>query len=372
MTKRLVLEPSEGRGSGVLPAGSRALLVTPKLTGNDGISNVSRQVVNFIVANSRYFPKLRVWSLGDETCSWRSISIEGFSSAKWKLLSQALAQGFAPGNDLLVFALHLRLSPLALPIVARGGKLVTFLHGVESWRSLSLWQRIAVQCSSCVIANSEHTKKQFVSFNPIFQERDIQVCHLGIDAGPQEIAFDREPGPFALIVGRVDAREKYKGHDLLLETWPRLRSEVPGARLFVVGDGSDLSRLRSKAVGLKLEDVVEFAGSVSEERLYAFYRDCSFFVMPSRGEGFGLVFLEAMRAGKPCIGAEGAAEEIIEHGVCGYVINLSNPDELFECMKRLFLDSSLRTRMGRAGLQRFNSYFTVDHFQKRLLSALAG
>ena len=89
-----------------------------------------------------------------------------------------------------------------------------------------------------------------------------------------------------------------------------------GGRL-VVGDGSDLSRLQSKAVRLKLGNAVEFAGNVSEERLYAFYRDCSFFVMPSRAEGFGLVFLEAMRAGKPCIGAEGAAAEIIEHGVCG-------------------------------------------------------
>ena len=371
MTKKLVLEPSEARSSGALSTGRRALLVTPKLTGNDGISNVSTQVVNFIVANSRYFPSLRVWSLADETCSWGSISIEGFSSAKWKLLSQALTQGFAPSNDLVVFALHLRLSPLALPIVARGGKLVTFLHGVESWRSLSLWQRIAVQCSSYVIANSEHTKKKFLSFNPIFQEQDIRVCHLGINARSPAVALDCEPVPFALIVGRMDAGEKYKGHDLLLESWPRLRSEVPGARLLVVGDGSDLSRLRSKAVDLQLQDVVEFAGSVSDERLSAFYRNCAFFVMPSRGEGFGLVFLEAMRAGKPCIAAPGAAEEIISHGVNGYIVDTLNPTGLCDCMKRLFQDSTLRAQMGVVASQRFRSYFTIEHFQQRLFSVLA-
>jgi glycosyltransferase involved in cell wall biosynthesis len=363
---------SEPRGSGPLLGVRRALLVTPKLTGRDGVSNASRRVADFVIGNSRYFPNLRVWSLADQKCSWGPISIEGFSSAKWKLLSRVLTQAFVPASDLFVFMLHLHLAPLALPIVARGGQLVTFLHGVESWQSLSLLQRMAVQCSSFVIANSEHTKKKFLSFNPVFQEQDIRVCHLGISAGNPAIAVDCKPVPFALIVGRVDARERYKGHDMLLEIWPRLISEVPGARLLVVGDGTDLSRLRSKALSLGLGNVVEFGGSVSDERLYTFYRDCSFFVMPSSGEGFGLVFLEAMRAGKPCIGAEGAAEEIIEHGVSGYVMKLSHPDELFAYMKGLFLDSSLRERMGSAALQRFKSYFTVDQFQKRLASALAG
>jgi glycosyltransferase involved in cell wall biosynthesis len=347
------------------------LLVTPKLTGRDGISNVSRQVVDFIVRSSRYSPELRVWSLTDEVCSSGSIPIEGFSNAKLKLSARALTQGLVAANDLTVFILHLHLAPLALPIAARGGKLVIFLHGVESWRPLSLLQRIALRCSSFLIANSEYTKKRFVSLNPIFREQDIRVCHPGTNATPSAVAFDRRPVPFALIVGRVDARERYKGHDLLLATWPRLRSEVPDARLLVVGDGTDLSRLRSKAASLELGNAVEFVGRASDESLHAFYRDCAFFVMPSGSEGFGLVFLEAMRAGKPCIGAQGAAEEIIEHGVSGYVMNPSSPDELFDYMKALFLDSSLRTQMGGAGLQRFKSYFTVNHFQQRLLSALA-
>jgi glycosyltransferase involved in cell wall biosynthesis len=67
-----------------------------------------------------------------------------------------------------------------------------------------------------------------------------------------------------------------------------------------------------------------------------FYQDFSFFVMPGSGEGFGLVFLEAMPAGKPWIGTEGAAEEIIEHCVSGYIVRLPCSDELFEYMKRLF------------------------------------
>jgi phosphatidylinositol alpha-1,6-mannosyltransferase len=364
--------PEESQYSASLPQAGRALLVTPMLTGKDGVSNVSRQVADFILGNGRSFQKLLVWSLADKTCTSGSISVEGFSGAKWKFLPRALAQVFVPANDLFIFMLHLHLAPLALPIVARGGQLVTFLHGVECWQRLSVLQRKAVQCSSFVIANSEHTKRKFFSFNPVFQEDDIQVCHLGINAGNSPmVAVDRPSAPFALIVGRMDARERYKGHDLLFEIWPRLIAEIPGTRLVVVGDGTDLARLRSKALGLGLENAVEFAGSVSDERLYALYRDCSFFVMPSSGEGFGVVFLEAMRAGKPCIGAEGAAEEIIEHGISGYVVRHSCSDELFEYMKQLFLDSSLREQMGSAALQRFQSHFTVDQFQRRLLSALA-
>jgi phosphatidylinositol alpha-1,6-mannosyltransferase len=366
------LKHSESERSASLPQAGRALLVTPSLTGKDGVSNVSRQVADFILCNSRCFQNLLVWSLADKTCPWGSISIEGFSGAKWKFLRRALTQVFIPANDLFIFLLHLHLAPVALPIVARGGQLVTFLHGVECWQGFSLLQRKALQCSSFVIANSEHTKRQFLSFNPIFQEEDIHVCHPGIDAGNSPVVtLDRQSVPFALIVGRMDARERYKGHDLLFEIWPRLIAEVPGARLVVVGDGTDLARLRSKALRLGLETAVEFAGSVSDEHLYTLYRDCSFFVMPSSGEGFGLVFLEAMRAGKPCIGAEGASEEIIEHGVSGYVVRHLCSDDLFEYMKRLFLDSSVREQMGSAGLQRFKSHFTVDQFQSRLLSALA-
>lgn len=368
----VTLKHPESQSSTSLPQTARALLVTPRLTGKDGVSNVSRQVADFILDNSSRFQQLVVWSLADETCSRGLISVEGFSGAKWKLLRRALSRVFVPANDLFIFMLHLHFAPVALPIVARGGQLVTFLHGVECWQRVSRLQREALQCSSFVISNSEHTKKKFLSFNPVFQEEDIQVCHLGINASNSPVvALDRPSDPFALIVGRMDAREKYKGHDSLLQIWPRLIAETPGARLVVVGDGTDLARLRSKALGLGLENAVEFAGSVSDEHLYTLYRDCSFFVMPSSGEGFGLVFLEAMRAGKPCIAAEGAAEEIIEHGVSGYVVRHPCSDELFQYMKRLFLDSSLREQMGSAALHRFGSHFTVDQFQKRLLSVLA-
>ena len=68
------------------------------------------------------------------------------------------------------------------------------------------------------------------------------------------------------------------------------------------------------------------------------YRRCAFFVMPSREEGFGLVFLEAMRAGKACIGGAGAAAEVIEDGVTGLVVDATEPEQVEKAVVRLFLE----------------------------------
>ena len=83
---------------------------------------------------------------------------------------------------------------------------------------------------------------------------------------------------------------------------------------------------------------MRFLGRVSDQALDALYRDCAFFVMPSRDEGFGLVFLEAMRAGKACIGGAGAAAEVIEDGVTGLVVDAAEPDEVAKAVVRLFLE----------------------------------
>jgi glycosyltransferase involved in cell wall biosynthesis len=137
-------------------------------------------------------------------------------------------------------------------------------------------------------------------------------------------------------------RERYKGHDLLLEIWPKLVEQVSDAALFIAGDGNDRERLETKAVGLGLKDSVKFLGRVLDQTLEDLYRDCLFFVMPSRHEGFGLVFLEAMQAGKTCIGGMGAAAEVIEHGVTGLVVDPGDAEQVLGAVLRLFQEPGIR------------------------------
>src|SRR4029077_214501 len=131
--------------------------------------------------------------------------------------------------------------------------------------------------------------------------------------------------------------------------WAGVRRRVPDATLVVVGDGDDRPRLEALAASTGVGAAVRFAGRLSDRDLAACYARCAFFVLPSTDEGFGLVFLEAMRAGKACIGGVGAAAEVIEHGVTGFVVNPGEREEVLEAMLRLFQEPETRERMGRAG-----------------------
>jgi phosphatidyl-myo-inositol dimannoside synthase len=250
----------------------------------------------------------------------------------------------------------------------RGGRLCVFLHGIEAWKPLGMLQQAALRRADVVLANSAHTARRFTEANPTVASRAISVCQLGVGA-PVTAPASGEPGPFALIVGRLAAAERYKGHDLLIEMWPRVVEQCPGARLVVAGDGDDRPRLERAAVALR--ETVRFAGRVDDARLSALYRDCAFFLMPSRAEGFGLVFLEAMRAGKACVGGVGAAAEIIEDGVTGFVVDPDDPEQVQKAVVRLFQDPALAARLGQAGAARWAREFTEEAFAGRLRALLA-
>ncbi len=104
---------------------------------------------------------------------------------------------------------------------------------------------------------------------------------------------------------------------------------------------------------------------MAEAELAALYRDCAFFVMPSSDEGFGMVFLEAMRAGKACIGAPGSAAELIEDGLTGFVVDPDEPEQVLKSVVRLFQDPLLAERLGRAGTERWAGAFTEEAFAAR-------
>jgi len=231
---------------------------------------------------------------------------------------------------------------------------------------------MALRRSHAILSISEHTARRFREANPEFEARPVHVCHLAVREERGMMTWNDlpAPAPFALIVARMSAEERYKGHDLLIDLWPRVAAEVPGARLMVVGDGDDRARLQTRAA--PLDGCVSFIGRVSDEALTALYLQCAFFVMPSRDEGFGLVFLEAMRAGKACIGAVGAAAEIIEDGVTGLVVDPGDPEQVLKAMVRLFREPETRERMGQAGAARVTAQFTEAHFRRRFLGLLEG
>jgi len=100
------------------------------------------------------------------------------------------------------------------------------------------------------------------------------------------------------------------------------------------------------------------------------YREAAFFVMPSRDEGFGFVYLEAMRAGRPCIACPGAAAEIIEDGRSGLLVTFGSVGEVEAACVRLFSDPALCSRLGRGGAETVRQRFLAGHFVNRFRQAL--
>jgi glycosyltransferase involved in cell wall biosynthesis len=349
----------------------RVIVIGPQFGGGDGLSELGRQVVAALTTDAA--DTVVVYSLQDQGHPQilRRLPVRFCSSNGNRLRFLAAILGetlrVSPGD--LVVVLHAHFLPLSLPLVARGAALAAVIVGIESWRPLTTLQRSALSKAAHVVAVSHHTVERFKAANPAAVRVGLQVCHPSApataDTGESLVA----PG-FALIVGRMSREERYKGHDALLEAWPRVRASCPDARLVIVGDGDDRSRLQAKARSLGLDGTTLFLGRVDDARLNGLYREAAFFVMPSRDEGFGFVYLEAMRAGRPCIACPGAAAEILEDGRSGVLVTFGSVAEVEAACVRLFSDPALCSRLGRAGAEAVRRQFLPGHFVDRFRQAL--
>ena len=151
--------------------------------------------------------------------------------------------------------------------------------------------------------------------------------------------------------------------EVLLRAAYMLRKAVPDIEFRIVGDGPERKRLRGICRELDLEPAVQWLGDVSISRLAEEYNRCDVFCLPSVQEGFGIVFLEAMAAGKPIVAVRAAAvPEVVRHGI---LAKPDDPNSLADGILRLYRDAGLRHSLGAAGLrdvERFEMSRVVRHF----------
>ncbi|MEO0295582.1 MAG: glycosyltransferase family 4 protein [candidate division WOR-3 bacterium] len=161
-----------------------------------------------------------------------------------------------------------------------------------------------------------------------------------------------------LTVARLEKFNRYKGVDLTIRSFKKVKEEIPESVYIVIGGGDLKSYYEEMAKSLGLGESVFFKGEISDDELYAWYSICDLFVMPSRveknykgilGEGFGLVFLEAGFFGKPVIGGEGGCKDAIINGVTGFLVNPRDEDDLAEKIVYLLRNPSIAKKMGEEG-----------------------
>jgi phosphatidylinositol alpha-1,6-mannosyltransferase len=242
------------------------------------------------------------------------------------------------------------------------------LYGIEVWRPLGRAVARALDRAASPIAISHATIEGSRSYTSSLERAFVlpltledRPAHGEIDLG----ALRRAGEGFVLIAGRMGASERYKGHDELLEALAR--PEARGVRMVVAGGGDDRERLEQRAAELAVADRVTFTGFVSEATLAELYRRAAVLAMPSRGEGFGLVYLEAMRAGKPVIAARGgAAEEVVVDRGTGRLVDPGDRHELAAALLEATGDKERASSWGAAGRQRWHTHFSSPAFTARV------
>ena len=234
---------------------------------------------------------------------------------------RAFAIALARGPD-LVFCGHLYMVPLAW-VIARliGARLVIQTHGVEAWPRPSWLQRVAVEAADAVLCVSRYTRARVLEWAIIAPERvvvlpnTVRGAYIVGEGSASRAVSRRNEKETLLTVARMDGRQRYKGHDRIIDAIPQLVARGHDIAYVIVGEGDDRARLEERARANGVVDRVHFVGPVDVEKLPETYRMADLFVMPSTGEGFGIAFLEAMASGTPALGlAVGGACDALAEG----------------------------------------------------------
>src|SRR6202521_1736079 len=171
-----------------------------------------------------------------------------------------------------------------------------------------------------------------------------------------------ETGPFDLEILIVGNLLRSKGHELVLRALGNLRLSFPQLRCRIIGEGTDRAHSSALLRDVGIERQVQFVGRRNRSEVAEAMRRCSLFVLPSRNESLGCVYLEAMCCGKTAIGCRGQGiDEVIEHGKNGCLIPVDGLEELVHGLSALLSSPELRTRIGMAARQTILEKLTLSH-----------
>lgn len=239
---------------------------------------------------------------------------------------------------------------------ADGAPVLLSFHG--SWRWYRLSGGVLGRCVSkaaWVTACSESALRDLRSRAPAIVDRSSAICN-GLDPPPTRPAPLQFDPPVLLCAGRI---EHEKGFDVALEAFAEVLRSDARARLMIAGDGSLRAELEGLARRLGLADSVEFLGWVSPTRMVTLINRCTAVVVPSRGEGFGVIALEAALMSRPVVASNvGGLPEVL--GDAGVLVPPEDSHTLAVAILRLLGDPDEAREVGRALKRRATRDFTAD------------
>jgi len=269
----------------------------------------------------------------------------------------------------IVFCGHPYMAPLSAGIAKiLCAPLWVQVHGVDAWAELSGLYRRSLEAADLITAVSRYTRRRLLEWVGI---DPVRVKILPNTVNPQ-FRPGQKPGyllerycaggkKVLMTVSRLASSERYKGHDRVIRALPRVLSEHPEAVYLIVGDGDDRARLQAITADCGLVEKVCFTGRVVPEELPDHFRLADVLVMPSTGEGFGIVFLEAMATGIHVIGGnqDGSLDPLAD-GVLGRAVDPDNGEELASAICSALCAAPAKVDLA----NRFNVREFTEHLHK--------
>jgi phosphatidylinositol alpha-1,6-mannosyltransferase len=253
--------------------------------------------------------------------------------------------------------------PLAPPYL-------TWMHGIDVWESAHAAHLKRLRAADLLLVNSEYTRARATRLHRGLEK--ARVCWLATESDEPAPPLLHDHAPTVTILSRIEASESYKGHRELIEAWPRVRKLVGNAELVIAGDGSGRHALEQLARRCAPDAGIQFLGFVPDAQVPTLLRNSDVFAMPSRGEGFGLAYIEAMRFGIPVVASvHDAAPEINLHRVTGLNVDLTRSAELSAALSQLLAEPELARSYGAAGRARWAERFCFARFRERFSRHLA-
>ncbi len=353
------------------------LALFPELLSKGGIQRVSQHVCAVLqeIADDLKEP-CHLFSLNDSKglhhveVAGRRFTVRGFGRNRISLALALLAHSF---KSRLLYIGHPHFAPLGLLCRTFNPRLryVVSAFGLEVWTRLAYLRRLGLRHAAAITSISDFTAQRMVEVQGLSSSRiEIVPCVISAELlhangnGTQSHPVNKRQKTL-LTVGRLDARERQKGLDEVILALPQIAADS----VFVIaGDGDDRSRLEKLVQERGLADRVIFKGMVSDKELIDLYKGCDVFLMPSRQEGFGIVFLEAMAFKKPVIGGNhGGTPEVVLHSETGFLVEHGDVDDLARRIAILLDDPELCKRMGEAGRRRVEENYTFETLRTTLI-----
>jgi phosphatidylinositol alpha-1,6-mannosyltransferase len=347
-------------------------LVTDAFGGHGGIAQFNRDFIEAIIANGSFgeidvIPRLITARIGKlpESLDYD----EKAATGKVRFVKRALAQSFSRVD--VVVCGHLHLLPIAWPVArAQRAHLTLIIHGIEAWQpAQNLFSNYLARRVDEAIAVSHYSAERFSDWSRLADSR-IRILPNCVDLDrfiPREAdqaLLDRyglRGSNVILTIGRLASKERRKGFDEVIAILPQLLSRFPNVKYLIGGDGPDMPRLQQEAAARGVSHAVIFAGHVTESEKVAHYSIADAFVMPSAGEGFGIVLIEAASCGVPVIGSQAdGSREALRNGSLGTLIDPEQPNQLLEAVTKVLEQPQKHVRNPAVEM------FSVPNFQARV------